>query len=74
MAYDGLFDDLFSAYTQSAELVRVRTTNMGSLYELLYRVTLRAQCDEKAFIDQLRCRNGNLNIVLGHIPSHENEL
>ena len=74
MAYGGLFDDLFSAYTQSAELVRVRTTNMGSLYELLYRVTLRAQCDEKAFIDQLRCRNGNLNIVLGHIPSHENEL
>ena len=53
-----------SAYTTSCELVRVRTTNMGALYELQYLVTLRDPLRQKAFLDELRCRNGNLNISL----------
>ena len=63
--YDGLFDDLFSRYTASAELERVKTTNMGTLYELEYKVVLKNESETKAFLDELRCRNGNLNIVCG---------
>ncbi len=63
--YDGLFDDLFQTYTSSAELERVKTTNMGTLYELSYKVVLRDPNKTKAFLDELRVRNGNLNIVCG---------
>ena len=63
--YDGLFDDLFRKYTRSAELERVKTTNMGTLYELCYKVVLRDARATKAFLDDLRTRNGNLNIVCG---------
>ena len=63
--YDGLFDDLFQKYTRRAELARVKTTNMGTLYELTYRIELRDAHTTKAFLDELRTRNGNLNIVCG---------
>lgn len=63
--HDGLFDDLFAEYTDSAELDRVKTTNMGTLYELTYTVLLKDAHNTKAFIDALRCRNGNLSIVCG---------
>ena len=63
--YDGLFDDLFSKYTRASELERVKTTNMGTLYELCYKITLRDEHTTKAFMDELRTRNGNLNIVCG---------
>ena len=63
--YDGLFDDLFRQYTRSAELEKVKTTNMGTLYELSYRVVLRDARETKAFLDALRTRNGNLTIVCG---------
>ena len=61
----GLFDDLFAQYTTAHTLVKVKTSNMGTLYELEYRVTLPEDCIPKAFLDALRCRNGNLNIVCG---------
>ena len=63
--FDGLFDDLFQKYTRSASLDRVKTTNMGTLYELCYRIVLRDSRDTRAFLDELRTRNGNLNIVCG---------
>ena len=63
--YDGLFDDLFQKYTRSADLARVKTTNMGTLYELCYKITLRDGVSTKQFLDELRERNGNLNIVCG---------
>lgn len=63
--YDGLFDDLFAQYTRSAELDRVKTTNMGTLYELSYKIVLKDASRTKAFLDELRTRNGNLNIVCG---------
>ena len=61
--YDGLFDDLLKAHTKSYSLERVRTSNMGTLYELQYHVTLKSPQASKEFIDALRCRNGNLDIV-----------
>ena len=63
--YTGVFDDLFAKYTTAHRLVRVRTTNMGSLFELDYTITLRDEKQEKQFIDDLRCRNGNLRIDIG---------
>ena len=72
--YNDVFDDLFGIYTRSCELVRVRTTNMGSLYELQYHITLRDQTEEKEFIDALRCRNGNLGITCGRMPMNKDAL
>lgn len=69
--YDGLFDDLFEQYTRSARLDRVKTSNMGTLYELEFRVVLKNGTVSKAFLDELRCRNGNLNIVCGRVASRE---
>ena len=63
--YEGLFDDLFETYTFRHELTRVRTTNMGTLYELSYDIELRDPQKTKDFIDAIRCRNGNLNIICG---------
>ena len=62
--YTGVFDELFKEYTTDCELVNVKTTNMGSLFKLTYNVTLIYMTKEKEFIDKLRCRNGNLEIIL----------
>lgn len=62
--YTGVFDDLFQEYTNEYELTRVKTTNMGSLLKLTYDIDLLSSKNEKEFIDDLRCRNGNLEIVL----------
>ncbi len=69
--YNGAFDDLFAEYTTSADLSFVKTSNMGTLYELTYLVNMKEDKDEKEFIDSIRCRNGNLNISLGMIPDKE---
>ena len=63
--YDGLFNEVLGKYTRSAELEKVRTTNMGSLYELTYHVQLKSAATTKEFMDELRCMNGNLNILIG---------
>lgn len=72
--YTGVFDDLFGKYTSAHRLEKVRTTGMGSLYQLTYRITLRTPTAEKEFIDQLRCRNGNLEISLGRLDNDREEL
>ena len=69
--YDGLSDDLFERYTIAHTLEKVKTTNMGPLYELRYRITLRQEPVPKVFLDELRCRNGNLNITCCREESHE---
>ncbi len=61
--YSEIFDDLFEKYAKIHSLNRVKTTNMGSMYELSYGVVIKADSSEKEFIDELRCRNGNLPIV-----------
>jgi len=63
--YADVFTDLFEKYTKKASLIRVKTTNMGSLYELYYQIELINNSKEKAMIDEIRCRNGNLNIMCG---------
>lgn len=63
--YTEIFDDIFAQHAKQVELVQVRTTNMGSLYKLTYRIELLDTKKEKEMIDQLRCRNGNLEISCG---------
>lgn len=62
--YSGIFDDIFAAYTLSHDLVRVKSTNMGSMFKLTYNVMLRDVTREKEMIDKIRCRNGNLEITV----------
>ena len=71
LEYDGLFDDLFAKYTSRHELVKVKTTNMGTLYELSYDIYLKDGEVKKAFIDAIRCRNGNLNVSCGRQNDRE---
>ena len=62
--YSGVFDDIFAEYTRSHDLIRVKTTNMGSMFKLTYNVELTDTTREKEMIDKLRCRNGNLEIAV----------
>ena len=62
--YTGVFDDIFAEYTRSHDLIRVKTTNMGSMFKLTYNVELTDATREKEMIDKLRCRNGNLEIAV----------
>lgn len=64
--YTDIFDDIFSKYTKKVELEKVKTTNMGSLFDLTYRVILNKDMNEKDFIDDLRVKNGNLKIIVTH--------
>lgn len=72
--YPQLFDDLFEKYTHSDKLTSVRTTTMGSLYELRYQLLLKDQAQEKQIIDEVRVRNGNLPVVLGKLTANRDEL
>lgn len=72
--YDGIFDDLFQKYTTRSDLDRVKTTNMGTMYELSYLIRMRNMAQQKNFIDELRCRNGNLTIIMGLVKREKNEL
>lgn len=70
--YEGIFDDLFDTYTHSHTLERVRTTNMGTLYELRYTVVLKDDKAIKAFLDEIRARNGNLTVICGRMATESN--
>ncbi|WP_455163583.1 DUF4956 domain-containing protein [Slackia exigua] len=65
LEFDGVFDEPIERYASSFELSSIQTTNMGSLFQLRYDITLRERGLEKKLIDELRCLNGNLKITLG---------
>ena len=62
--YSGVFEEIFKSYTKSYELIKVKTTNMGSMFRLTYNVVMTADSNEKEMIDKLRQRNGNLEITV----------
>ena len=64
--YTEVFDDVFSTYTRTAKLQNVKTTNLGSMFELKYLIRLKDPKAEKAFLDAIRCRNGNLTVMCTH--------
>jgi len=72
--YTEIFNDIFSEFTASSELVKVKSTNMGSMFKLTYNVELRDSTREKEMIDKIRCRNGNLEIVVSRQETNVSEL
>lgn len=62
--YDGVFDEVFEKYTNSYNIEMIRTRDFGSLFELNYSIILKSDINQKNFLDDLRCKNGNLNITL----------
>lgn len=74
LEYHEIFDELFKTYTNSVRLDRVKTTNMGTMFELTYMLVLKDPAKEKEFIDALRCRNGNLTVIMGTVLRNKDEL
>ena len=69
--YTKVFDDIFEKYTSEHKLISSKTTNMGSMFKLDYDITLNSEGIEKEFIDELRCRNGNLEISMSVLMPRE---
>ncbi len=72
--YTGVFDDTFAHYCSSVEKTGVKTTGMGSLFRLSFKIRLKDPAEEKAFIDELRTRNGNLEIAVLPYEEHTTQL
>lgn len=72
--YTDLFEDLFEKYTKSHTQISVKTSAMGSLYKLKYSIVFKDVKSEKEFIDQIRCRNGNLEVYIHEKESESVEL
>jgi hypothetical protein len=70
--YTNVFDNVFDNYLDRFSLIKSKTTNMGSLFELTYMVKLKSDINEKEFIDKIRVKNGNLKVLLSH-PLDESE-
>ena len=71
--YIDIFDDIFDRYTLEHKQMYVKTTNMGSMYEIRYDIRLKEEKKEKEFIDEIRTRNGNLTVVCGRCDNNELE-
>lgn len=62
--FDGAFDEILDKFTEQYTLKEIRTTDFGALYELRYNIVLPKDCDRREFIDEIRTRNGNLDVIL----------
>ncbi len=62
--YEGVFDEVLERYSSKWTMESVKTKDFGALFEISYRVHLNENVSQKKFIDELRCKNGNLNIAL----------
>lgn len=71
--YEEVFNEIFAKYTSKAELIQMKTMNMGSLYKLTYDITMKSNVREKDFLDEIRVKNCNLKVLLSH-PCIEEEI
>lgn len=71
--YEEVFNEIFAKYTSKAELIQMKTMNMGSLYKLTYNITMKSNAREKDFLDEIRVKNCNLKVLLSH-PCMEEEI
>jgi hypothetical protein len=74
LEYNGAFDDAFARYLEKAESAGVKTTAMGSMFRLSYKIQMKDPAEEKAFIDELRSRNGNLEVSILPYREETNQL
>lgn len=72
--YNTVFDDILNKYTKKYRLVKVKSTNLGSMFQISYEIVLKNVMDEKDFIDDIRCRNGNLEIMLERVNFDNQDL
>lgn len=72
--YTEVFDDIFDQYVKQAELIKVKTINLGSMFEIFYHISMIDPKKEKAMIDELRCRNGNLCVIVAKRQAISDEL
>ncbi|MBP3495976.1 MAG: DUF4956 domain-containing protein [Clostridia bacterium] len=72
--YTEIFDDIFEKYALRSKLIKVKLKNLGTLFQLTYDITLKDVKEEKKFIDELRVRNANLDIVCSRIVTSPEEL
>ncbi|KAA9008514.1 DUF4956 domain-containing protein [Paenibacillus spiritus] len=69
LGYEEAFAEVFARFQVEYELKKIRTTELGSLYELVYSVTLNENTSQKEFLDAIRTRNGNLDLSLTMAPT-----
>lgn len=74
LEYAGAFDDTFAHYLKSYENAGVKTTGMGSMFRLSFKIRMKDPTEEKAFIDELRTKNGNLEIAVLPYTEPQNQL
>lgn len=74
LEYNGTFDEIFAHYLKKVENAGVKTTGMGSMFKLSYKVQMKNPAEEKAFIDELRTKNGNLEISVLPYTETQNQL
>ena len=74
LEYNGAFDDAFARYLEKAENAGVKTTAMGSMFRLSYKIQMKDPAEEKAFIDEIRSRNGNLEVSILPYREEANQL
>ena len=72
--YEKMFDKVLDKYTNEANLIKCKTINMGSLYELVYEVEMKSDASGRDFIDELRTKNGNLKVMLSTPIVEDNTL
>lgn len=74
LEYSGAFDDTFDHYLRNYENAGVKTTGMGSMFRLSFKIQMKDPSEEKAFIDELRTKNGNLEISILPYTEQQNQL
>lgn len=74
LEYDGMFDEVFAQYARTVRLDQVKTVNLGTMYELTYMLELKDPSQEKALVDALRCRNGNLTVIIATVLRNKDDL
>ncbi len=72
--YDEIFDDVLNEYASSWQLESIKTLTLGSLFRLDYTLTMKDPSRMKKMIDELRTRNGNLEIMCSRPAVNREEL
>ena len=72
--YSDVFNEIFSRYLKTYETAGIKTTNMGSMFRLSYKIQMKNEAEEKALIDEIRTKNGNLEVAITPYADTQNTL
>ena len=68
--FKGIFDEILDEYSSNYRLAKIKTADMGSVFELSYDIEMSDSVDPKEFMDKIRCKNGNLTVLLSLAASN----